>query len=233
MSAPTLAFYAATQQGLYITRSGNQYVPAANGIITGVPATGTDIIDLINAGCQPLPNFGGASAPLKGEGKLYRVVGNPVSQPGATAVDSVLAAYSIPAGSFDQAGRGLIIIAAGSFANNTNSKQCKIIFNPSTAVVGATVGTGGTVVANTGAYTTTGACGWSMLGTVFKYGVQGSNTQVCQCESVRIAATTPDIGVPLFSTATESGAILIAVTGNAATATTDISLTLIDIQGQN
>ena len=40
----------------------------------------------------------------------------------------------------------------------------------------------------------------------------------------RILAVAPTSTLPMFTTATESGAILIAITGNAATATTDIVL---------
>jgi hypothetical protein len=167
-------------------------------------------------------------------GNIYRAVFAAATQnPGATGADNVLAVYSIPAGSFDVAGRILQITAQGSFANNTNTKTTKLIFNPSTAVVGSTVGTGGTTIATSGAYSTTGACGWLLQATVGKYGAAGSNTQIGQETATIINTTHGGMGVPTALTATESGAILIAVTGNAATTATDIALTMFEVNACN
>src|ERR1700732_4483150 len=58
--------------------------------------------------------------------------------PGATGADNVLAVYSLPANTFDIAGRSISIRAMGSIATGTNNKTVKIIFNPATAVVGST-----------------------------------------------------------------------------------------------
>jgi hypothetical protein len=165
-----------------------------------------------------------------GAGNLIGLCGNASSQlsgaginPGATGADNVLAVFSLPANSFDIAGRGINIVAQGSVANNTNSKRMKLYFGCTTAVVGSTV-TGGTVVADTGAYTTANAVGWALEANVYKYGAAGSNTQLGLHQAAQIGATVGSLLAPASLTATENAAILIAVTGNAATTATDIVL---------
>ena len=144
-----------------------------------------------------------------------------------------MAVFSVPANSLDGiSNRGLAITAVGSVANNTNAKRMKIYFNATTAVVGSTV-TGGTVIADTGSYTTTGAAGWQINAQVFKYGVAGSNTQLAMHESTQIGATVSSLVTPQALTATESGVILIAITGNATTATTDIVMNFAQINAMN
>lgn len=152
--------------------------------------------------------------------------------PGATGADNVLAVYSLPANTFDVANRSIRILASGSVANNTNTKTVKIIFNPATAVVGSTVGTGGTTLATTGAYSTTGAAAWLLEGEVYKTGAAGSNTQTAISLTNQIAATTVALAVPAAATAKENGVILIAVTGNAATTATDIGLNLFEVSAR-
>lgn len=149
--------------------------------------------------------------------------------PGATAADNVLAVYSLPANTFDTAGRSIRVRACGSFANNANAKTVKLIFNPATAVVGSTVGTGGTTIATTGAFSTAAAVAWVIEAEVFKTGAAGSNTQTSITTDIQIAATTPALSVPAASTAKENANILVAVTGNAATTATDIALILFEV----
>jgi hypothetical protein len=144
--------------------------------------------------------------------------------PGATGADNVLAFFSIPAGSFAAAGNGLYIAAYGSLANNGNNKRVKIIFNPATAVVGSTVGAGGTTLADTGTYSTSALSAFTLEATIFKYGAAGSNTQIGINGENTVAATSETLVTPQLMTATESAAILIAITGNAGTAVTDILL---------
>ena len=172
--------------------------------------------------------FGSSNGTFLEEGNLYRNISGAGINPASTNADIVLAVYSMPANAFDGIGnRGLGLTAYGSFANNTNSKRIKIWFNATTATVGSAV-TGGTAVVDTGAYTTTGAAGWEMQATVFKYGASGSNTQQAMSGGVFIGGTHTGVGagssVPQNLTATESGVILIAVTGNAVTTATDIVL---------
>lgn len=144
--------------------------------------------------------------------------------PGATGVDNVLAAFTIPAGAFAAANNGCQVTALGTFANNTNSKRTKIIINPATAVVGSTVGAGGVTIADTGAFTTAAAVTWVLAANVFKYGAFGSNTQIGLCVAQIIAATAVALLAPVAITAVESGAILVAITGNAGTTASDIAL---------
>jgi len=183
-----------------------------------------------------LQQFGAGTGQINGCGDLLLQTASAGISPGATNADNVLAVYSIPANSFDVAGRVLYIMAAGTFANNTNSKRVKIIFNPSVAVVGSTVGSGGTTIADTGAWTTTGLTPFILEAQVQKYGVAGSNTQMAIPLGVVLGTTHGGIGSSAFinaTTAVENAPILIAVTGNAATTAADILLYLLQIQGVN
>ena len=92
--------------------------------------------------------FGLGVAPIAREGNIFRQVSSPGISPGATGADNVLAVFSLPANSFDIAGRGVNITAAGKFATTANNKTVRIYYNATTAVVGSTV-TGGTLVADT------------------------------------------------------------------------------------
>jgi hypothetical protein len=155
--------------------------------------------------------------------------------PGATAVDSVLAAVAIPGGLFDGiSNRGVKITAFGSFATNANVKTVKIIYNPATAVVGSTVGAGGTtLVASPGA--TASNQPWFLEASVVD--VAGVNNQLGFALNswFGIAGTLTDIAVttPAALTADETKDILIAITGNAATTATDISLLYFAVSGWN
>ena len=218
------------------TRSGNQYTSDANGLILNV--VGTDFLDLLADGCYPTqdpPNcstqFGKGGAVFYEEGNLIRNVSAGIS-PGTINNDNVLAVYTLAANSFDISGRGLNFVAEGSVANNTNSKRLKLWFGATTAVVGSAI-SGGTLIADTGAYTTTGAAGWILEANVFKYGITGSNTQVALHAAAQIGSTVGSLLVPTLLTGTESGPIIVAVTGNAVTATTDIVMNFFEINAMN
>src|SRR5262249_42093494 len=137
-----------------------------------------------------------------------------------------------PAGSFDQANRGISITAQGSFGATGNNKRIKIVFNPASATVGSTVGAGGTTVADTGTVTTNGG-GWSLSANVFKYGAAGSNTQIGVHQRAQVGAAVAALLARSLITGTESGAILIAVTGNAATAASDIVFNFLEVNALN
>lgn len=186
-----------------------------------------------------LPNstavqFGGGGALALADGAIFRTeasVAAPVN-PGSTNNDNVLAVFSLPPGSLDVAGRVLQIFASGAVANNVNSKRIKIIFGCTTAVVGSAV-TGGTTIADTGAFTTAIAAGFNISATVVKYGAAGSNTQVGMMGSTQIGAAASTLIAPAALTAPENAAILIAITGNAVTTATDIALNFALINAQN
>lgn len=175
--------------------------------------------------------FGAGTANFPEEGNVNRQISAAGVQPGGTAVDSVLAVYSLPANSFDQLGRGLQITAAGSFGATGNNKRIKIIFNATTAVVGAAV-TGGTTVADSGVVTTNGG-GWELSANVFKYGANGSNTQIGIHSQAQVGAAVSALLAPSLTTAVENGAILIAITGNATTAVSDIVFNWLEINAMN
>ena len=175
--------------------------------------------------------FGASLAPMLSEGNINLQVASTGVQPGATAVDNVLAVYALPGNAFDAAGRGISITAAGSFGATANNKRVKIIFNPATAVVGITVGGGGSTICDTGTVTQN-AGGWQLMASVFKYGAAGSNTQI-GIHNQAIVSTAVAPVAPSLITAVESGAILVAVTGNATTAASDIVFNFLEVNAMN
>ena len=219
---------------------GSHWVNTTNGRVwicqsaaTGAAAWALAVVPGI--GIEPASNleqFGSGTGTVLAEGNIYRYASAGIN-PAGTAADYVLAAYSLPANSFDGIGnRGLTIQAFGSFANNTNAKRAKIIYGATTAVVGSAV-TGGTTLGDTGAYSTTGAVGWNIGAQIFKYGAAGSNTQYGQATNIIIGGAHSGMGLPVALTATENAPILIAVTGNAATTATDLTLAMIEINALN
>jgi hypothetical protein len=170
--------------------------------------------------------FGKSSATFKnGAGNISNGGGAQFSaagvSPGATGADNVLAVYSLPPSALDVAGRGISILAQGSFAANANHKRIKIIINPSSAVVGSTVGGGGVTVADTGDVTTSGG-GWALQALMYKYGQPGDNTQLGLHQQAQSGGALGALLAPSLITANEAGAILIAVVGNATSTVTDI-----------
>lgn len=202
----------------------NTAIGAAVWALTGVvPGVGSE-----PANMQTL--FGGGLGAFYEEGNLLR--STPGNSPASTGADIVMAVYSIPANSFDIAGRALNVFAQGDVANNTNSKQIRLYFGCTTAVVGSAV-TGGTIIADTGAYTTVGAAGWIVESNIVKYGATGSNTQRGLHASAQIGSIVGSLLPSTALTRPENAAILIAVTGNAATATTDIVLQFYEVNAMN
>jgi hypothetical protein len=204
----------------------------ANG--TGAAAWALDGVQP-GVGIEPssmVTQFGSGSATFPEEGNINRQISSAGVTPGATGADNVLAVYALPSNSFDQALRGLTITAAGSFAANANNKRVKIIYNPATAAVGSTVGTGGTTICDTNTITTNGT-GWQLQATVFKYGAAGSNTQIGIHNQAQIGAAVASMLAPSLIAATENNAINIAVTGNATTATADIVFNWLEVNAMN
>jgi hypothetical protein len=113
-----------------------------------------------------------------------------------------------------------------------HTKDIKIIFNPTTAVVGSTVGTGGSTVCDTGVVTTSGG-GWQVSAFVYKYGAAGSNTQMGLNSGSIAGVAHLGTATPVLITATESGAILVAVTGNATTTASDIVFNFLEVNALN
>lgn len=191
-------------------------------------ATGANVASLVRTNML----FGASTATLGAEGNVNVQVSSAGVNPGATGADNVVAFYSIPASAFDVAGRGVELCAMGSFAANGNTKRVKIIFNPASATVGSTVGASGTTVADTGAVTTSGG-GWCLTAMVFKYGAAASNTQIGLHQQAQTGGTVGTLLAPALITATESGAILVAVTGNATTTATDIVFNFLEVNAMN
>ncbi len=204
-------------------------MPAPNIGVAPFPYGGPGLVDHtwlagLLAGQNPAPStwqtyFGGGVGTFAEEGNVYK---SPVSQvgsnPGGTAGDYVLSSFSLPANSFDIANRMLTLESYFDVANNTNSKRVKIYWNATAAVVGSLV-SGGTVIADSGAYTTTGAAGGSI-------GAQIINLATGNVKALHFAAQIGStVGALLASQSlaiTSTSPIIIAVTGNAATTATDI-----------
>jgi hypothetical protein len=243
----TTAFPATIAGGAAVTPSGALTVPGnAVGVFSFSKTSSTAVAMigkgafydvgagyLTSAASWQFGSITGAGGAFLGEGTINRQISSAGINPGATGADNVLAVFSLPGNGFDGIGnRALEIRAAGSFAATANNKTVKLIANPSTAVVGSTVGTGGVTIASTGVVATSGG-GWLLQSSVSKYGVAGSNTQIAFNEIVSAGATGIGLLAPALITAIESGAILFAVTGNAATVVSDIVFNGLTVRARN
>ena len=216
--------------------------PVGNEILTvqGVQANGqlaatTETFTLNQIGAIP-SIFGGGTAVMEESGNVNVQSGNPLSNPASITNDNVLAVYTLPAGSLSAAGKGLEITTAGNLGNDTQAKRVKLIWNPTSAVVGSAVATNSTsfLLGDTGSTTNGGAAaGWIIQAQVYKYGNFGSNTQIGQETGVIVGAVHGGCGLASALTTYESLPILIAVTGNATSSVGDISLYNINIEGFN
>jgi hypothetical protein len=176
--------------------------------------------------------FGGGLGTMLASGNLYRNVSGVGITPSTTAADIVVDFFALPANSFDgTSNRGLTITSSGNFANNGNTKTCKLIFNCAAPTINSAV-SGGTTIATTGA-STSANCGWMLQSQVFKYGAKGSNTQMYQELATVVGTTHGGMGLAAAITATENAIIYIAVTINAATTATDASLWEWEVTGYN
>jgi hypothetical protein len=129
----------------------------------------------------------------------------------AVISDIVLFAYTLPANALDAIGRMLTITACGVFGATANNKNVKLWWNATTAIVGSAI-TGGTVIATTGVQTSN-ALGWQVFADVWK---TGSSTQLAQGQNM-YGTTHGGVNPPVSLTATDTGAIIIALTGASST----------------
>jgi len=182
-----------------------------------------------------LTYFGNGTGTILADGNLNRQVGSPLTGNNADTADDVLASYTLPASSFDVAGRGLCITAQGRTGATTNDKRVKLWCN---ATISAGVVTGGNVIADTGPWVNgtipNNYVGWQLTANIFKYGPANSNTQYAQ-GTVILGAIQGGIGLPVFPTAVESGAIVIALTGSSYTtgAANDVVATWFEVNAMN
>jgi hypothetical protein len=159
-----------------------------------------------------------------------QIPGAPVT-PANTAGDIVVAVYSLPANSFDVAGREIDIVAKGHFAANANNKRIKIFIGATAPAVGSAV-VGGTAIADTGTVATNGG-GWRLEAAVFKTGAAGSNTQEAFHEAAQVGAAVAALLAPQALALAENAAITIAVTINNATTATDAALDGMFVEASN
>jgi hypothetical protein len=146
-------------------------------------------------------------------------VDNPAAgrSPSATALDKILSLMTIPANGFDIANREVQINAYGN-CPNANAKTLKIIINPTTPVLGATV-SGGTTIAS---FTSSATGGFAIGAIVSKYGNPGSNTQNCIHEAAQVGGTVGALVAPSQTTFPENATITVAITGNSSTTNGDV-----------
>jgi hypothetical protein len=164
-------------------------------------------------------------------GNLATQTVNPGVSPDTTGSQRVLAVMTVPANVFDQAGRTLSIVAAGSVAANANTKTLQIVVNPTAPVVGSAL-SGGTVI---GSLITAAAAGggWVMEAEITKYGAVGSNTQLATHTNSQSAAVAAALLPPTALTLTESASFTIVISGNAATTASDIVQNFLQVLGIN
>jgi hypothetical protein len=202
--------------------------PAIGDVLLGSAQAGAIGASLGNGAAQ----FGQNPAnPLQmgDDGNIVVQISSAGVSPSATGADKILALATIPVGVFDIAFRGLNIMAAGN-CPNTNSKSLKLIVNPTSPVLGATV-SGGTTVASILTSTATG--GWNLQANLFKYGAAGSNTQMAVHESGQIGGTVGALVAPSLTTFAENAAISIVVTGNSSTTNGDVVFNFLQVFGMN
>ena len=191
--------------------------------LSAVTNLATWILDCVvpGRGAEPsnmLSFFGGGSGMLLAEGSLDRQLGNPLAGNSGDAADDVLASYTLPRSSLDAARRGLRITAKGRTGPTSNDKRVKLWFD---AKIFDGVVIDGSVIADSGAWldaiTPNNNVGWQLDSNVFKLGAAGANTQYAQGWAI-LGETHCGIGLPVFPTAVEAGAIVIALTGSSYTA---------------
>jgi hypothetical protein len=196
-----------------------------DGVVPGVGVTPSNM----------LTYFGSGLGTILSDGNLHRQIGNPLAGNNADTTDDVLASYTLPAWSFDVPGRGLSITAQGNTGATTNDKRIKLWFNAS---ISAGAVTGGSVIADTGAWVSgtipNHNVGWQLTTNFFKYGATETNTQYAQGTTI-LGGVDGGIGLPVFPTAVESGAIVIALTGSSYTtgAANDVVATWFEVNAMN
>jgi hypothetical protein len=196
-----------------------------DGVVPGVGVTPSNM----------LTYFGSGLGTILSDGNLYRQIGNPLAGNNADTTDDVLASYTLPAWSFDVAGRGICITAQGNTGATTNDKRIKLWFDAS---ISAGAVTGGSVIADTGAWVSgtipNHNVGWQLTANVFKYGATETNMQYAQGTAI-LGGVDGGIGLPVFPTAVESGAIVIALTGSSYTtgAANDVVATWFEVNAMN
>ena len=196
---------------------------AFDGATTGTTAAGTP------SALQT--QMGGSTASFRALGTLYSTVSATGFSATTTAADYVIAAYTLPLSVFDQATRGVQIQAIGTFGSTANNKTIKILWNPTTAVVGNIAVALPGVTASTSGVTASNAGGFSINAEVYKYGAAGSNTQIALNTGAFVGAVAVAPTAPALTTASETGSILIAVTANCANAASDVLLNYFTVIG--
>lgn len=175
---------------------------------------------------------GGSNQSFKASGNYVAQIASAGINPVGTANDNVVAVFQIPASFFDVAGRGINILAQGSTVSNVNTKTIKIIIGAANPVVGQTI-SGGTTIASIVLNSAAGSGGWQLEANVYKYGNTGSNTQIALHAAGQGGNVVASLSSPSLLTLAENGVINVAITGNAATAASDIVFNFLEAFAMN
>lgn len=189
--------------------------------------------------------LGGPMSGFNAQGNLYRNIANPIAGNLADTTDDVLGGFQLPALVFDLPGRGINLTFAGKLGATANNKRIKIwanptlagaTVNPATGVIsgGSVTGAGAGILLLDSLVQTGNAVGWELLGSLFKFGVNGSNTQFFQGSPI-FGATHGGVSVPAFPVLPENAAINIVITGSSPTtgAANDVVLSFIEANVMN
>lgn len=196
-------------------------VPAHTSTIDGLTSPAVSAIKALENALNLQDTAGLSGVTFGGTGNLNVQAVTSAVQPASTAADYVLAVYTLPALALDQAMRSLQVVASGSFAATANNKRVKIIIGATTPTVGQVV-SGGTAIADSGTVATNNA-GWQLGATIIKTGALGANTQLTVHNQAQMGAAVSALLAPTALTQVENAPITFCVTGNAATAASDIN----------
>lgn len=168
--------------------------------------------ELFPASC--LTQFGTGGALFRGGGNIYTNQSATGITMTSTTAEVTLDTFSLPASSLDVPGRGISIVAYGTFANNTHAKTAKLYFGTSVTQV---------VTGNTAAVVP-----WIIEALVLK---DAASSQAVSLQTIN--GTTHGGCVYTSGSEPDTAAITIKVTGQTGTAGTDVTLNGWIIQGMD
>jgi hypothetical protein len=180
--------------------------------------------------------FGNASGPVAstsllilGSGNVARDIGLAAGKsPSVNALDKIVYALWIPAGSFDVSGRGLQVTVYGTAAANGANKEFKVflgatntVFPTLPAVDGTITVAGGTVIGDTGVLTTNNGA-IILTCQIFKRGAAASNTQESMTTGIIGGTAHGGAGKWTDQTFAENTNLLLAITAQSTTTPSDV-----------
>lgn len=135
---------------------------------------------------------------------------------GADTTNDVLFVLPINAGYLDKNGNEINIQCIGDFGATANNKTFQCYVGPTAQTLGAAINATGMTLIGASGTVTTNNLGWSLQGSIFKYGGRGSNTQKAQCITIASTAFTAAVKT-LLLTLNESVINYVVLTGSSGT----------------